>query len=362
MLPVVRTSSTSTAHAPSRPATRAAEPEGAFARSGPVPACPGRTGRPWPASAREGRGPGARTSGRRPGRSGPPGRSRGRGHDPARPVRGRDRSPPAPAAAQRRPTACPSGSATPTVTGVLQPMERATGDPAERRAPLHLDQRRGNVPGQPDRRARRQVEPRVQCGEARRAQRRALALAARAGRGKGEVQGARGQPTDAAADVREHVHAGNPGERRSPLGHRRLTTRCAGRPPRPCRRRPPFRPAAPGSRRRPGRAARGRSTAGGRDGRTGRAGSRRDPARPTNTASIASRMKNMWIPFELGRKRPSPAGRCRRPIRPMNLRPQGRCHLDTVGEDRVAGQVPGAHDRPPRSPIAPWPRGFRRSG
>ena len=211
MLPVVRTSSTSTIHAPSRPDTlecRARPRHRPLSRNAP------RTFRRRARRSRSNWAVVTRVRSRRRLNREPAHRP-GRPGDQRRLVvaavadtvrRGRHRDEEIPAGTGARP-APPDGPPErireAPVARVLEPVERPAGDAAERRAPFDLDEGLRDVPRQPDRRPRRQVEPRIQRRQALRAQGRALALAPGAGRREGEVQRASRQPADAATDHRD---------------------------------------------------------------------------------------------------------------------------------------------------------------
>jgi hypothetical protein len=71
---------------------------------------------------------------------------------------------------------------------VLDRVEGRSDGPAERRAPVELQEGRREIPWQPDRDAGRRIEPTIQGGHARIAQRWALTPASDAGRRKGDVE------------------------------------------------------------------------------------------------------------------------------------------------------------------------------
>ncbi len=91
---------------------------------------------------------------------------------------------PTPAPRDRR----PERDRQPLLTGVLQLVQRVPDQPRERRAPFELEQWRRNVGRKPDGDAGRHLQPGVERGQARGADRRALRPAARAAGGQREVQ------------------------------------------------------------------------------------------------------------------------------------------------------------------------------
>ena len=91
----------------------------------------------------------------------------------------------------------------PLLAAVLDGVERRADGPAERRAPVELEQRGGEVTGQPDRNPGRCLQPAIQRRNARPAQRRPFTATPDALRGQRGVQGlVRGAPQqiDHAAD------------------------------------------------------------------------------------------------------------------------------------------------------------------